>query len=117
MSARRRADIEQHLLLSLARSQRALSRILEAVADQVEGSEALARHIGENLAAIASYQRTLVQRVTGVPVRERSRSAPGTPWVSAQLRTGARSPAQARPSAAGQQQAVLKRPPTGRSER
>ncbi|RTE02097.1 hypothetical protein [Paenibacillus whitsoniae] len=92
MSGRRRAQIELHLLISLARSQRALSRMLEAAADQVEASGDLAQHIGENLGAIAAHQRALLQRVTGLPVRVRSHSAPGKPWVNAQLRAGAKRP-------------------------
>ncbi|MGG1515671.1 hypothetical protein ABE504_09685 [Paenibacillus oryzisoli] len=59
--------------------------MLEAVADQVEASGELAKHIGENLGVIAAHQRVLLQRVTGLPVRTRSQSAPGKPWVNAQL--------------------------------
>ena len=54
-----RERVELHMLISLARSQRALCRIIESVADHMEGSEQLAGHVAENLKSISDYQRTV----------------------------------------------------------
>ena len=56
--------LELHMLTSLARSQRALCRIIESVADHMEGSEQLAGHMADNLKTISDYQRAMMLKLT-----------------------------------------------------
>ncbi|GGA05594.1 hypothetical protein GCM10008018_59490 [Paenibacillus marchantiophytorum] len=86
MKAANRETIELHMLTSLARSQRAICRILETIADQVETSEQLASHLAENLAALSGYQRTLIQKLTKQNRRVRYVGTPGKPWINKQIK-------------------------------
>ncbi|MNI19920.1 hypothetical protein D3C73_733690 [compost metagenome] len=77
-----REVLELHMLTSLARSQRALSRIIESVADQVEASEALAGKVLENMEIISTYQRVLIRKITGFQPRKTTSSrTPAPPWL------------------------------------
>jgi|GEM_PF-2456988 len=77
-----RERIELHLLTSLARSQRALSRIVESVADRAEASERIAAEIAGHLDALCRYQGTMIAKLTGKrPTRRRS-VHPAPPWLN-----------------------------------
>ncbi|MEW9700268.1 hypothetical protein [Paenibacillus sp. SI8] len=80
-----RDSIELHMLTSLARSQRALCRIMEAIADQVETSGELVKHVSENLEAISKYQRALVYKITKLSPRKRRKGKPADPWINATI--------------------------------
>lgn len=80
-------DREQQIMLdildSLARSQRALARIIESVAVSVERSPQLSGQVADNLAAIVSYQQILARKITGLPpVRLTYKGTPGHPWLN-----------------------------------
>lgn len=77
--------IKLDLLDSLARSQRALSRIIESVAQSVEDSPPLAGHVAENLASIVKYQHILVRKITGIHIREKQIGTPARPWLNPQI--------------------------------
>lgn len=79
-----REALELHMLTSLARSQRALSRIIESVADQVEASHEMSEEITQNLKAISSYQRVLICRITGFRPHKKRRGIPAPPWFTDQ---------------------------------
>ncbi|MGQ7885124.1 hypothetical protein [Paenibacillus sp. WC2504] len=78
---------EQHIKLdileSLARSQRALARIIESVADSVESSPQLAGQIADNLTAIVSYQRILTKKIVGLRIRVKQKGTAKQPWLNA----------------------------------
>jgi hypothetical protein len=80
-----RARLELHILASLARSQRALARIVEAVADQVEDSKQATGKIIENLEMISAYQRVLVVRISGIRPRALKKGSPAPPWLTGSL--------------------------------
>ncbi|NEW04433.1 hypothetical protein GK047_00140 [Paenibacillus sp. SYP-B3998] len=82
MTLTTRDSIELHMLTSLARSQRALCRMLESVADQVEASQQLAQHLSENMEMISNYQRALIQKITKLTPRKRSTGKPADPWIN-----------------------------------
>lgn len=88
MKAADREKIELHMLTSLARSQRALCRILETIADQVEVSEQLAAHMAENLKTLSDYQRTMIQKITKRSPRLRRVGTPGKPWIHHKVAQG-----------------------------
>ncbi|SEC70718.1 hypothetical protein [Paenibacillus sp. GP183] len=75
-----RARLELHILASLARSQRALARMIEAVADQVADSKQAAGKMIENLEMISAYQRILVVRITSANVKERQTRSAMAGW-------------------------------------
>ncbi|CAN7572478.1 MULTISPECIES: hypothetical protein [unclassified Paenibacillus] len=77
-----RERVELHMLISLARSQRALCRIIESVADHVEGSEQLAGHVADNLKSISDYQHALMLKLTKQPTRKRVNGKPAKPWLN-----------------------------------
>lgn len=85
-----------HILNSLARSQRALARIIESVADMSEGAASSGRsgpsdpgetadQIVVQLEAISRYQRQLTEKLTGIRIRKFQRGTPGKPWLCAKL--------------------------------
>jgi hypothetical protein len=82
MKAANREKIELHMLTSLARSQRAICRIIETIADQVEVSEQLAVHIAENLETLSQYQRAMIQKITKQNPKPRRLGKPGKPWIN-----------------------------------
>lgn len=88
MKASNRERIELHMLTSLARSQRALCRIIETIADQVAYSEQLAVHMAENLKTISEYQRSMIQKITKQRPRSRRLGTPGKPWISKNVARG-----------------------------
>ncbi|WP_426448789.1 hypothetical protein ACP26L_29300 [Paenibacillus sp. S-38] len=93
-------EIKLDMLHSLARSQRALARMLEAVAEVGVSTEAAARHLADNLQAISAYQRAMTVKITGLTVgRRRRRGVPGRPWLS--RRVTAAGPAVRRRARAG----------------
>jgi hypothetical protein len=77
-----REALELHILTSLARSQRALARIIEAVADQVEDSGQIAEHFSENIKLLSTYQRILAMKITRSKLRKKYFSTPGIPWIN-----------------------------------
>ncbi|MFD0694217.1 hypothetical protein ACFQZT_08935 [Paenibacillus sp. GCM10027628] len=81
----RELRIKLDLLDSLARSQHALSRIIESVAQSVEASPSLARQVGENLASIVKYQHILARKITGIHIREKQIGTPAPPWLNPQV--------------------------------
>jgi hypothetical protein len=80
-----RARLELHILASLARSQRALARIVEAVADQVEDSKQATGKMIENLEMISAYQRVLVVKISGMRPRTLKKGSPAPPWLAGNL--------------------------------
>ncbi|OAS18913.1 hypothetical protein A8708_31995 [Paenibacillus oryzisoli] len=70
------------MLISLARSQRALCRIIESVADHVEGSEHLAGHVAANLKSISDYQHVMMMKLSKQSARKPVTGKPGKPWMN-----------------------------------
>ncbi|RAV22065.1 hypothetical protein [Paenibacillus contaminans] len=95
-------EAKLHILQSLARSQRALARMIEALADiQSErarslfsdarsdrpssaggGPPGLDRQLAESIKAIAACQKVLAFKMTGVRVNRIRRSRPGKIWLN-----------------------------------
>lgn len=81
----REQRIKLHLLTSLARSQRSLSRMLESVAACYEGSPEMSRHLARHIGAISKYQRMLTRKMLGISIRYPKRGIPGKPWISSKV--------------------------------
>ncbi|WP_429309558.1 hypothetical protein [Paenibacillus mucilaginosus] len=94
-------DIKLDMLHSLARSQRALARMLEGIAEVGVSTEAAARHLAENLQAISAYQRAMTVKITGLTIGRRPRSGvPARPWLCGEV-TGAGLPVARRQGTGG----------------
>ncbi|NHN30190.1 hypothetical protein G9U52_10130 [Paenibacillus sp. S3N08] len=76
--------IKLHLLTSLARSQRALTHMLESVADVSTNSKETAQQLADNIEVISKYQRQLTAKITGITIRRRARTQGrnGKPWLN-----------------------------------
>ncbi|QAY66603.1 hypothetical protein [Paenibacillus protaetiae] len=76
------------LLASLAKSQHALARILDSVADVAQYSGETARHIGANIDLLTGLQQTIAEAVTGARLRRSVRMSgnPGKPWLNPLVR-------------------------------
>ncbi|SDN59384.1 hypothetical protein SAMN04487897_103276 [Paenibacillus sp. yr247] len=74
--------IKLDVLNSLARSQRALARIIESVAQSVEETPPLAKQVAENLESIVRYQQILTRKITGISIREKQKGTPADPWLN-----------------------------------
>ncbi|SFK71700.1 hypothetical protein SAMN03159341_101238 [Paenibacillus sp. 1_12] len=90
--------IQQHILTSLARSQRALTQMLEAVADITQqsadaqiSSESIisnpketVQRVVDHIQLISNYQRQLAAKITGISIqrRVRVRGHNGKPWLN-----------------------------------
>ncbi|MEK3720850.1 hypothetical protein [Paenibacillus sp. FSL H8-0034] len=90
--------IQMHMLTSIARSQRALTQILEAVADLTQksadahiSSESITtnpketvQRVVDNIQQISNYQRQLTAKITGITIRRRVRvrGHNGKPWLN-----------------------------------
>lgn len=85
------ARIKLHILNSLARSQRALARILESIADVMEHREhrehrkAAEGRLGEQIEAISRYQRQIAVKMIGVKIRRKTCGVPQKPWINQTL--------------------------------
>ncbi|UUZ84319.1 hypothetical protein LJK88_11785 [Paenibacillus sp. P26] len=73
--------VKLHVLHSLARSQRALARMIEQMADVVEASGPTAGRLAEQIDAISRYQRVIAVKMLGVRIRKIRRGAPGKLWL------------------------------------
>ncbi|WP_248927675.1 hypothetical protein [Paenibacillus hamazuiensis] len=88
MSLERENRIKLHILTSLARSQRALTKMLEAMADICDVSGETSRRLAENIEVIGKYQRILAVKITGVSPRRVKRGIPNGPWLNREKVTG-----------------------------
>ncbi len=86
MSVHDQQDIVKlDLLRSLARSQRALTRMLESMADSLEASRPLSRQFADHLEVIGRYQKVLTLQIMGLRIKKRRRGVPAPPWINPRI--------------------------------
>jgi hypothetical protein len=79
----RREAIKLDLLESLSRSQRALARILESVADVADASDSDSVQLLRQLDVLARSQMTLAKHIAGIRFRSVVRGGnPLPPWTN-----------------------------------
>lgn len=76
--------IKLDILESLSRSQKALARMIEHIAEVTTDSEALRRRLLENIPALTAYQESIAAHLTGWRVRRRKKGNPAPPWLNRQ---------------------------------
>jgi len=75
------------LIRSIARSQQAMARILDSVADIAEHSPGMAKSIRENVRSLTAMQLAMTETVTGVRMRRPQTGNPAKPWLHEGLYT------------------------------
>lgn len=75
-------EIKLDIMESLARSQKALARIIESMADVTVSSDKAGKKLLENIEVIALYQQALAKKLAGVQVRRKRIGKPAKPWLS-----------------------------------
>lgn len=95
-------DVKLRLLGSIARSQEALARLLENVAEETKtisgagpasyADGTVSSILREHVRAITGMQEALLRTVTGTSWRRPKRSEPGVPWLAKEtvIREGTR---------------------------
>ncbi|CAM4080460.1 hypothetical protein L1N85_08985 [Paenibacillus alkaliterrae] len=75
------------ILFSLAKSQQALARILDSMADVVDSSPESAKLLRDNVRSLTDLQETIAETVTGLAWRRRvkRRGTPAEPWLQASV--------------------------------
>jgi hypothetical protein len=74
--------IKLDLLESVAISQRALSRMLDGVADASDSSAAIRQHLRANIIAISRCQRIIVEHITSTRIAKLRNGKPGKLWIN-----------------------------------
>jgi len=74
-------------LTSLARSQAALARILESIADVSDSSQSTAKQLRDNVRSLTDLQETIAESVTYLAWHRRGirKGTPAKPWIQPQL--------------------------------
>ncbi|GIO11050.1 hypothetical protein J19TS2_06050 [Cohnella xylanilytica] len=75
-------EVKLDLLQSIARSQAALARMLESVADVAEGSESAAAALREHARVLTNLQGALLGAVAGTSWRPPVAGKPARPWLA-----------------------------------
>ncbi|RKN85339.1 hypothetical protein D7M11_09655 [Paenibacillus ginsengarvi] len=85
---RRQQEMKLDILESLARSQRAMARIMESAASMSEGEQGqpVDKDLRKSMEAIERYQLAIMDKMLGIRVREVHVSPPAVPWTNEQLR-------------------------------
>lgn len=81
----RKHKLKLDIMESLARSQRALAKILESVSETTDASEETAVKLRENIRVLAEYQRAIMVKMLGIEVGEYRNSGPSRPWTNDKL--------------------------------
>lgn len=76
------------LIASLAKSQEALARILDSIADVADCSPDTAKLLRDNVRSLTGMQETIADAVTSLSWRRRIKwqGKPAAPWLQPQLR-------------------------------
>ncbi|WP_174818599.1 hypothetical protein [Paenibacillus kobensis] len=97
-------SVKLDLIASIAKSQHALARILESIADVSSHSDPLAASLRRNVEHLSRLQQTLAESVTGIRLGELRRGRPARPWLNRKrLALNVRSRRKIRESDEGQQ--------------
>jgi hypothetical protein len=85
-------------IASLARSQEALARILDSIADVADCSPDTAKLLRDNVRSLTGMQETIAEAVTSLAWRRRinRQGNPAAPWLKHQLRSSGVSNAKTR---------------------
>lgn len=69
------------LVDSIAKSQTAMARILDSLADVSDHSAETARHLAQNIQVLTKYQQAIAQTVCGITLHQVHYGTPSMPWI------------------------------------
>lgn len=69
------------LIDSIAKSQTAMARILDSLADVSDQSAETARHLAHNIQALTRYQQAMAETVCGITLHQVHYGTPSMPWI------------------------------------
>ncbi|MNJ55089.1 hypothetical protein D3C77_505630 [compost metagenome] len=69
------------LIDSIAKSQTAMARILNSLADVSDHSADTARHMAQNIRILTKYQQAMAQAVGGISLHQVYYGTPSSPWI------------------------------------
>lgn len=82
--AERERAVKLELVSSIARSQLALARILESIADVSAHADPIAKSLRDNIAHLSQMQQMLTESVVGIRFGQRRKGRPSGPWINQQ---------------------------------
>ncbi|WP_197260243.1 hypothetical protein [Paenibacillus dendritiformis] len=75
-------EVKLEMIQAIVRSQSALARMLEQLADVTEHAEGSAKGIKEDIRLLSNYQLALCGMITGWRSRHKTTGTPATPWFN-----------------------------------
>lgn len=78
---RKERESRIELIRSIARSQGAIARILDSIADVTEASPGMSKCMRDNLRSLAALQITMAEMTTGTRIRRVRTGSPTNPWL------------------------------------
>lgn len=82
----RENELKLDILESLARSQRALARIIEGMADVTGNVPGSSDALRENISTISRYQLVLAEKITGIRIASYKKGKPGNVWLNPKVK-------------------------------
>lgn len=79
-------EIKLNILSSLARSQKALSTIIENISNVTDVSKELRKQLVDNIEVISHYQRVLAIKLMGIHIVTKNKGRPMKPWLHHQVK-------------------------------
>jgi hypothetical protein len=79
-------EIKLHLMGAISRSQEALAKILESVADVTGMAGVAPETLHEHVRVLTSMQGALLRTVSGTSWRPPVRGKPASPWISDKIK-------------------------------
>jgi hypothetical protein len=76
-------EAKLQLMISLSRSQNALARILDSMADVSSYSEETALILAHNVQRMTRYQQAMASLLTGIELHRQYKGVPTPPWLNA----------------------------------
>lgn len=81
-------EIKLQLMGAISRSQEALAKILESVADVTSATGVSSETLHEHVRVLSGMQGALLKAATGTSWRPPVRGIPASPWLSEDVRPG-----------------------------
>lgn len=81
-SLRDERDAKLQMVLSISRSQNALARILESIADVSSYSEETALSLAHHVECMTRYQQAMASMLMNIPLNRQYSGIPSAPWLN-----------------------------------
>ncbi|MBP2002132.1 hypothetical protein J2Z69_003189 [Paenibacillus shirakamiensis] len=78
-------EVKLELILSIAKSQTALARILDSLADVTDHADISAKQMEEHIRLLTDYQCAMAESLTGIRLHRKYYGTPTLPWINEAL--------------------------------